>query len=526
VAAAVDVADELREIAKRYEDAGQLLDLEGALRDLGAHPLVEDRARRWATVNLHEVFLGEESPVGARRSRLMHVFDVAVEVLVFVPVVVTWLGLALAFGAYESASQAHTLDGESFLQGWDDGFHGRLPSWLTFGHLAWITVITITVLIIAVAIRAVYAKLVEDPLRRRLAATLTGASLELAGLRLGIPEQVSAGLDLAADKLATTVAAIEAAGRIAARTQQKAMAAVSAIDPALAGMTTATKAMTTAAGTLATVPDAVGGHLDQMSGKFGDAIDQASGKVSTAADQAAAKISGTLGAASGRLDAALDSMGSKFSDAVDTMNGQVGGYLSQAGQAAVELAAVQRDAVDAQLEAVKAQRDLVKSGTDSSKRVADALTDGAAHVHNALNDVTGSAIGYAHRIEVAADVIGRAVTDLPPGASQVAAAVSQVETVVSQLAMAISGLKQDLAVIGGQLAGLQSGVTTATGGRRSGEPPTQSEVAARELRSSATELSDAARAMRQSLDQFRAGNGFNGLNPSSGRRRWGIFRRP
>lgn len=484
---AVDVANELSKIAEKYQDAGQLRDLEGALRGLGASPPVLDRARRWATVNMHDVFLGEESPVGVRRSRFVHLFDVLTEVLVFFPIVVTWIGLAFATIAYESASRSHVLGGESFLQGWQDGFSGNLPGLLTFGHLAWYTVGIVSLLIVVVAVRAIYGKLVEEPLRRRLAAALARANLELAELRLGIPDQVAASLDLATDKLVDTAAAIEAAGRAATQVQQKAEDAVSAVDPALAGVRAATMAMTTATGALSTMPDKVGGHLDRMSGQFGDAIDQATGRLAVAANEATGKISGSVDSAGGRL-----------------------------GDAITDVARAQRDAVSAQLEAVKAQREVATSGSNSSKLLADALSDGASQVKGALKDVSGVAIGYAHRIEVAADVIGHAMDGLPSETGRVSTAVSQVGTVISQLETAVSGLRQDVAVISSQLSNLGPVNAQAAGGR-SGAPGTQFQEAARELQASAADLRDAARVLRQSPDQFRAA-------ASIGTSRWNPFR--
>ena len=309
VGSGTGAADEIGRLASELREDARLRDLERALRDLTSTPPSADRARKWAAVDLFAVFLSEEPAVSETggAARFWQVVDTSVQVLVFVPIALTWLGLALAASAYRAAQANGSLRGESFLQGWQTGFHGRLPSLVTFDHVALYTFSLVFVLIVGTAALVVHRKKLEErqaELRRRLVIALTRADLELAPFRLGLPERVAKELDLAADRLNGTVGAIEAAGRVAARSQQKAADALTAVAPALASVVTAATAASTAASALERAPDKFSDHLDRMTQATGD-VAAAQRQLVSAAGDASQRIADALQDGAGQVRSSL-----------------------------------------------------------------------------------------------------------------------------------------------------------------------------------------------------------------------------
>lgn len=309
VSSGTDTANEIGGLASELQENAQLRDLERALRSLTSTPPDAGRARKWATVDLFAAFLSEEPVVSetGRIARFWQAVDTAVQVLVFVPIALTWLGLTMAASAYRAAEANGSLGGESFLQGWQTGFGGKLPGWATFDHVALYTFCIVFVLVIGTAALIIHKKMLEvrqAELRRRLVAALTNADLELAPFRLGLPERVAKELDIAADKLNGTVSAIETVGQVAARSQQKAADALTAVVPALASVETAATAASTAANALERAPDRFSGHLDQMTQATGG-VAAAQHQLVSAAGDASKKIADALQYGAGQVRASL-----------------------------------------------------------------------------------------------------------------------------------------------------------------------------------------------------------------------------
>ena len=234
-------------LAPRCRKKNQVLDLASALRDYHATPSSVVAARAWASVDLWAAFLSEDAGLSESERRAKHWGRVegAAQVLVFVPILVTWVGLAsAAFGARA---------GESMLQAWEAG---SVPG-LGLKEVALYTAAIVAALIALTAALAMHRwRLERDEIRLRhqLADALTQASLELAPLRLGITKQITEELDKAADKLAESASAIEAAGQTASEAQQAATTAVTAVLPALTNVETAAKASRDAATELGVIP--------------------------------------------------------------------------------------------------------------------------------------------------------------------------------------------------------------------------------------------------------------------------------
>ena len=333
-----EVASELRQLARQYEKPELLIDLADAVRGAAGGAPGQDRVLLWTTVNLQVAFLGGESALRVRTGPGWKYIHVLLEVLVFVPIFLTWTGLIFATFAYRDALSARALDGESFLQGWQTGFGGRLLGIFEFGWLAVYTVVAVGALI-ALTVASARRRLSEESARSQLAEVLIKADLELAEYRLGAPERLAHKLDLASSRLDGTVTAIAAAGQVVAEVQHKAADALNAMTPALASLENA-------ASSVENVPDVLGGHLDQMSKALRASIQQV--------NQSIGQVSQVLG------------------------------------------------------DVASAQREVVSSGSESSTKIAGALTTGATQMRDVLIDVSGTAAAYAYRVELAADILGQA----------------------------------------------------------------------------------------------------------------------
>ncbi|WP_436758887.1 hypothetical protein [Streptosporangium sp. V21-05] len=208
-----ELAGELRELADHPRLAArrdQLNDLADAMTDPGG-------AGRWCEVDLFAAFAPEDSILvddepaettpspGKPRWRRRLVAAVG-PVLVFVPVLVAWLGLMIATDAYGDVLDAGGTGGTDaarrpFLEMWQRGFDGRLPWLFGFGGVALCTLAGVLCLIcwtvyenIARSNREEAEERALRALRVRLRGALTQASLVLGQVRLSSPERFGAEL--------------------------------------------------------------------------------------------------------------------------------------------------------------------------------------------------------------------------------------------------------------------------------------------------------------------------------------------
>jgi len=372
------VAGQLRKLARQYETPELLVDLADALGGAARATPGQDRALSWATVNLQAAFLGGDSALRVRTGPGWKYVHGVLEVLVFVPIFTTWLGLILATSAYRNALSAGALGGESFLEGWQTGFGGRLPGVLDFGSLASVTVVAVGALM-ALTGDSVRRRLRAESVRSQLAAVLVKAELVLADYRLGAPERLARKLDLASTGLDQTVTAIAATGKMVAEVQQQAVDALSAITPALASLQNA-------ASSVENVPDLLGGHLDQMSKALRSSISQ------------------------------------------------VGQSVGQVGQALGDVALAQREVVSAGTEASAEITGVLTAGATRMREVlTDVSSTAAAYAYRVelAADVLGQTQEILNRFPDAIDGMTAAVSQLRGDVTSLRDRVSKVETAVS-----------------------------------------------------------------------------------------------
>lgn len=118
------VAPELRDLAEAIEEGG-------------------DRFAEFAYIDLSNHFGGDlaDEPT---RPRWLAAIQAMPGVLVYVPLLITWAGLAAATSAQgRLVNRGVSLEGSSFLGLWQSGFRGELPTFLRFGHVALLTALTL-----------------------------------------------------------------------------------------------------------------------------------------------------------------------------------------------------------------------------------------------------------------------------------------------------------------------------------------------------------------------------------------------
>lgn len=391
-------AAQLESAAAGLPLSGMLADLAAVLRGLDGVSPDTTRIRQWAAIDLFGVFLGDgnDTEEGGPRDRTSRNLEVAVRALVFAPIVWTWAGLTAASIAYRAAVTAGALHGESFLQGWQTGFGGRLIGLFVFDKLAFGTSLLVAALIGVTIWHAIRTRQVEERVsrrRHRLTDALLRADLLLAPYRLPANEQATLEIDGAIARLAGTVGAIEAAGEVAARTQSKAADAVAAATAALAAVERAVTSAASAAVTLEKAPDRLAEHLDQLAtttariakaerdlvDATGDASAQIAGALQDGADQVRDSVA-TVGAAAAnyatRTELAADILG-QARQAVDALPvavtalradvTTVGSQLSGLTQALTAVASLQRS-VDAMRQSLDAAQWAVHAPAAPQKR--------------------------------------------------------------------------------------------------------------------------------------------------------------
>jgi hypothetical protein len=361
---------------------------------------------------------------------LWHWLSVGSETLIFLPILVTWFGLGWATWAYRDGLRDPKLVGVPFLQGWQTGFDGRLPAFLTFGYLAWYTVTIVVALIGLVILNARHARHVEGTVRagfrRRLAFALTKADLMLADLRLSVPERMAREIEAAADTLGKTVTEIELAGMAAVEVQRQAAETLKAALPVISPLEQAATSVETAARSLAGVQVQLGAEITQLGGELGTGISE----LGSSLDASVVRLGGQLSGEIGRMATGLDGK-------VGQLATDIGGHLATMATATST--------------AITAQRDGAVASTESSNRIADALGQGAALVRDSLAEVSGTVALYAHRTEVAADILGQAHQ-----------AIEELPKAVTRVHDGITGLRGEIAALGAGLTGLERRLSEAS----------------------------------------------------------------
>jgi hypothetical protein len=437
-------AARLRKLAKerRLADrAPQLNALADALAAGSGTPDAPDGGpgiERWAGIDLFSAFLQEDTigpAVGVRRW-LGPPLDIAIQILFFIPIAVTWIGLMQATLAYRQALRLRAFAGKSFLEGWQSGFQGKLPKPYYLDRIALYVVCIIVLLMVLIVIHFFYrSKPDEDErarLHRELAGALTDADLQLAPLRISAPAEAAAALHKATAGFTRTAATIREVGETAASVQREAVGGLTALVKAMAQVEM-----------LSTSMQAAAGKIDHSSLRLEERLSEISTTTSAIA-AAEVELVRQIGVSSDRLSGGMDGLVRRFQDA-----------------------------------ATENQREMSSAIGGSSEKITDALTAGAAHVREVFAEVTAAAAAYTGRVEHAADVLGKA------------------GDTVSEMPRVVIELKDRVADLGGRITDLEKAIAVARAAIPRAEGfPASAQDAIRDLRAAADGLRATTEALR------------------------------
>ncbi|WP_396026605.1 hypothetical protein [Actinomadura sp. 9N215] len=340
----------------RSAQLGRLADDLAAETDLG----------RWAAVDLYAAFLRDDTvgdrPENATRRWTAAVLDLLPAVLIFVPIMLTWIGLYKATSAYRSSRGDPTLTGKSFLEQWQTGFNGRLGGGFYFDRIALWTLLAIVILIFVSVCQTLVRRSSDRAdaqertrLTRELAGALTAADFHLSLFRMDDASRA----DHAAQRL---MDAADEAGKAGAAAGDLQRAAHDAVEQTRAGME----------------------RVEQLAEallKSDDAMRAAAGRVEKAIEGVGRSLAEVSSAATSVADAAAGLTRSSTADS------------ERLRKAIAEAATELRSAADA-------DRDRL------GDRITAALDTSGAAIRTALDEWRTEGAMYSHRHEAAADHLG------------------------------------------------------------------------------------------------------------------------
>lgn len=389
--------------------------LANALRGLG-----DGDIEPWTELDLLQAFARQESVSAVFDEKPEHrawaFLEVGIGSLVFLPLLLTWLGLSRATSAYEALiGEDPTAAARPFLQLWQSGFEGRLAAWSTFGHVAAFATAVIFLLVLLATVhgvrrtqterRADRAQRSADDLLARLVPLLTRAQLLLNEQRLSSPQRFAAELTGAATTL----------GKLG----DKAVRAHKQLD---AAATSVAAAVEHAGSRLASV-DAAVVPLENAVARVESAVLANTGEIS----KAVASLADPLEQNSARLESAVSGSGVMVRRAledVQAVNGEVRDALGAAGErvegSVTVLAAAQRSFTTG----TEVAADVSSRVLDRLGKVTESTAEAVALSQRAvlgLDAQTGALRDAAGRFAEIAEALSRTVTELAAAAPAFAA---------------------------------------------------------------------------------------------------------
>jgi hypothetical protein len=319
----------------------------------------------WSELNLSDVFkvddLASEEVLLSPRIRNGEILRGA---LIFLPIVITWLGIALATRAYAAALEARPeLSDQAFIALWERGFDGAGSFSVPLSVVALLDVVAISALIaVAVYLQNLRARAeiaqAEDLQRVRtgLAAALIDASLLLVPVRFASPARFQASLVDSAESMSQLLEQIKVSTATSTAAAAKAVSAVQG----LAGLA--------------------------------EALVDASGRVEVASGQLASSV--------GKLQPPLANLGEAMSSLEGTSVGQQAALSLVASQLVATLEQLQAsaDQADSRTAALAGQLDgSLRSHMHYATELGRGLTDQQALV-SALTAAASNLTGVHHQI--------------------------------------------------------------------------------------------------------------------------------
>ncbi len=131
----------------------------------------------WASLASFEILPPVEYKAGDKRVRLANLISIARNILVFVPVALTWIAVSKATTAFEQYTTANPTAVVNFLEFWQNGY-GILASEWTIGHIAFLDFAIIAV-VIGLSLTVSFMELQHKKVMRTVVSKLDNERLSL-----------------------------------------------------------------------------------------------------------------------------------------------------------------------------------------------------------------------------------------------------------------------------------------------------------------------------------------------------------
>lgn len=131
----------------------------------------------WASLASFEILPPVEYKAGDKKVRLANLISIARNILVFVPVALTWIAVSKATTAFEQYTTANPNAVVNFLEFWQNGY-GILASEWTIGHVAFLDFAIIAV-VIGLSLTVSFMELQHKKVMRTVVAKLDNERLSL-----------------------------------------------------------------------------------------------------------------------------------------------------------------------------------------------------------------------------------------------------------------------------------------------------------------------------------------------------------
>ncbi|MFI7632391.1 hypothetical protein [Microbispora rosea] len=340
-------------------------------------------------------------------------------VLVFLPIVTTWFGLKMATTAYGETLAAAGVEAarRPFLEMWQQGFDGRLPGWLRFDSVAFMTLGVIGVLIVITLWERLLRRSIEQgaeeeavALRSRLLAALTRATLHLGQVKLASPARFQAELTKSASELNKVGRTMNKVHTQVVEELEKALEATGqATDALTAGVAEVRDSIATLDKHMAAVSSAAETLLHSVE-RTAYAIDSVGEKTDVAVDRVGDRLSTVILDSTSGVRKSVDELATLTEQAVREMTSSTGQVVrdltTSAGQVVKDLAAstglVVRDLGDSTGQAVRELADSTGQVVrDLASSTGQAVRDTAASLDARVGELVsatagiGSAVGRA-----------------------------------------------------------------------------------------------------------------------------------
>ncbi|NJP04183.1 MAG: hypothetical protein HC837_00415 [Chloroflexaceae bacterium] len=425
------LAQQLSYLADEVEPAGS--SSAERLRDLADAVENGPTAAVWAEANIFELIdaetIAEQVRTNGSRDNWVRWLEMMRNALVFLPIAVTWIGIALALESYTAAVQADPdIAGQSFLYLWQQGFGGRL--WLTLSTIALVDGLLLGLVFVLTLIvqmqhhrRDRYAEMVRDELARLLA----DAALVLTARRSDQQSRLVQQFDRAAQQLMTELSHERVRIDELAKRKEKEVGDIAAFTR---DFMSSTQGMLAAVQSLQQVPQQLGRNLTALSGSFQQLTDQQRDQhqeFSHSVQQAAAQLKQMSDA---YRAASLD---------VQTMTTGLQTMGSQLNHMGIDL----RDAVRV-LHGVADQQEAAIGQTQTAAR----------HLVEAQNQFLTALTHERGTLEHVAMELQTTSRDLPSAAQDLAQSVAQLTAQLAQASAHQQGLAEEMSRTTSQMASL------------------------------------------------------------------------